>query len=56
MGELEVHHHDRRREKFYSLGAVRTLCRSCHIKLHRGERRTTDPGRLAWAKLLEEMA
>ncbi len=56
MGELEVHHTDRRPEKFFCLRAVMTLCRGCHIKLHRGERRTTDPGRLAWVKLLEETA
>ena len=55
MGDLEVHHHDRRSAKFYDLDAVVTLCRRHHIEAHVGERRKLDPRRAAWAKLLGEL-
>ena len=51
---LEVHHHDTRPDRFFDLAAVTTLCRGCHIRLHRGPRKRV-PGRAAWDRLVEEL-
>lgn len=34
MAFLEVHHTDTARAKFFDLSCLRTLCRSCHIRIH----------------------
>ena len=56
VGGLEAHHHDRDPKRFYDPAACSTLCRGCHIREHRGDRRvTTDPAKLAWADAVTEL-
>ena len=53
-GRLEAHHIVALEDggKPYALGNLRTLCRGCHIELHRSER---DPERARWKAVVAEL-
>ena len=54
-GRLEAHHEPPLREGVdpYRLGSIVTLCRHCHLELHRPDDMT--PGRAEWIELIEEL-
>ena len=53
-GRLEAHHIRKLEDggSAYVLGNLRTLCRACHIELHKP---TLSPARQAWADLVNEL-
>ena len=55
-GRLEVHHHARLENDgdAYDLSNLSSMCRSCHIRLHRADHMTE--GRRDWWKFVEELA
>lgn len=57
-GRLEAHHEPPMDDPAYGgdpydLAGIMTLCRSCHIERHRGDRET--PGRAEWRAFAREL-
>ena len=55
-GRLEAHHEPPLRAGAdpYDLGAIRSLCRACHIERHRED--DVTPGRPAWLEFVADIA
>ena len=52
-GRLEVHHVEPLRDGgTHAMNNLRTLCRGCHIAIHR---QPQTPNQQAWARLIEEL-
>ena len=55
-GRLEAHHEPPLREGAdpYDLAGIVTMCRTCHVEHHRGDRET--PGRADWRAMVRELS